>query len=95
MNMSGIKIPKLGPGLKSATPTAPKMPGVISPVQTSTSVKAPMKVGTQAVVKTPKSKKLPDATDKPSVFFKSEKVSNLKKSSIRKLRDFLERTRSK
>jgi hypothetical protein len=61
----------------------------------SMKVSNPMKVGDQATVKTPKSKKLPGATDKPSVFFKSEDFGSIKKPSIEKLRSFLEKNRSK
>jgi len=56
----------------------------------STSIPNPSKVGSTAV-KMPKSKKLPGALDKPSVFFKGEDFSNVKHSSVRKLRDFLNR----
>jgi len=55
-----------------------------------------MKVGSQAVVKTAKPKKLGQPGDKPSVFFgKSEEFKNIKKPSIEKLRAFLEKQRSK
>ena len=57
----------------------------------SASVPNPSKVGSVSV-KMPKSKKLPDATDKASVFFKSEDV---KHPSIQKLRDFLANKSSK
>lgn len=76
-------------GLKP-TQVAP-VPGVVSPTQTNTA--SPMKVGSQAVVKTAKPKKLGGALDKPSVFFKNEKSSN--KPSIENLRAFLERQRKK
>jgi hypothetical protein len=46
-------------------------------------------------LKMPKTKRLPDSTDKPSVFFKKEEFSNVKKPSIENLRSFLERNRSK
>ena len=82
---------KIG-GLKT-TPLTP-VPGVVSPTQTNTA--APNKVGSQAVVKAPKAKKLGQATDKPSVFFgKSEEFKNIKKSSIENLRVFLEKQRRK
>lgn len=82
---------KLG-GLKSAKLTP--VPGVISPTQSNTAT--PNKVGSQAVVKTPKPKKMGQALDKPSVFFgKSEQFKNIKKSSIENLRAFLEHQRSK
>ena len=93
--MSGIKLPKLGQGLKPTTPTSPKVPGVISPNPTSTSVSSPMKVGTSNTVKTPKSKKMPDPFGKPSLFFKNEEFGSPKKVSIQKLKAFLERKRSK
>lgn len=88
--MSGIKGLKIG-GMKPPTP--PKVPGVISPPSNNSA--SPMKVGSQAVVKTPKSKKMGQATDAPSVFFKSEDFKNIKKPSIENLRAFLERNRSK
>ena len=79
-------------GLKP-TAVAP-VPGVISPSQSNTA--SPMKVGTGAVVKTPKSKKMGQATDKPSIFFgKTEEFKSIKKSRIENLRHFLERNRSK
>lgn len=79
-------------GLKPTT-VAP-VPGVVSPTQTNSA--SPMKVGSQAVVKTAKPKKLGQPGDKPSVFFgKSEEFKNIKKPSIEKLRAFLEKQRSK
>ncbi len=56
----------------------------------SISVPNPSKVGSTAV-KMPKSKSMPDASDKPSVFFKKEDFETVKHPSIRKLRDFLKR----
>jgi hypothetical protein len=76
-------------GLKPAILTP--VPGVISPLDRNTG--SPMKVGSQAVVKAPKAKKMGQATDKPSVFFKSEK--SVKGTSIENLRFFLEKQRSK
>jgi|ERR1035437_2389745 hypothetical protein len=80
------------PGL---TPTKlTPVPGVISPSNSNTA--SPTKVGSQAVVKTPKAKKLGQATDKPSVFFgKTEEFKGIKKPSIENLRSFLEKQRSK
>ncbi len=79
-------------GLKPTTLTP--VPGVISPTQSGSA--SPMKVGTGAVVKTPKAKKPGQAADKPSVFFgKSEEFKNIKKPSIENLRIFLEQQRSK
>jgi hypothetical protein len=78
-------------GLKSTKLTP--VEGVISPIQTNTAT--PTKVGSQAVVKIPKSKKMGQATDKPSVFFKSEEFHGVKKPSIENLRAFLEKQRSK
>ena len=67
----------------------PKVPGApASPKTTS-----PMKVGEQATVKMPKAKKMADATDKPSVFFKTEEGS--KKVSPGKLRTFLDNKKEK
>jgi hypothetical protein len=83
MKIGGLKSTKLTP-----------VEGVISPTQTNTAT--PSKVGSQAVVKTPKPKKMAQATDKPSVFFgKSEQLKNIKKSSIENLRSFLEQQRRK
>lgn len=83
MKIGGLKPTKLTP-----------VPGVISPTQTNTAT--PNKVGSQAVVKQAKPKKMGQATDKPSVFFsKSEGFGNIKRPSIEKLRAFLERQRSK
>jgi len=74
-------------GLKP-TAVAP-VPGVISPTQSNAG--SPMKVGSQAVVKAPKAKKMGQASDKPSVFYKSE----FKKTSIENLRSFLEKQKNK
>jgi hypothetical protein len=68
--------------------------GVVSPISSNTA--SPMKVGTGAVVKVPKTKKLGQATDKPSVFFgKKEDFKSIKKPSIENLRVFLEQQRNK
>jgi hypothetical protein len=83
----GIKIG----GLKSTEITP--VPGVISPKNQNTA--SPTKVGSQAVVKQAKPKKLGQPTDKPSLFFKSEDFKNVKKASIEKLRVFLEQQRAK
>jgi hypothetical protein len=40
--------------------------------------------------KMPKPKKMPSATDKPSVFFKKEEIGNVKHPSVEKLRLFLQ-----
>ena len=78
-------------GLKP-TEVAP-VPGVLSPTISNTA--SPNKVGSQSVVKTAKAKKLGQATDKPSVFFKSEDFKGIKKSTIENLRCFLEQQRKK
>jgi hypothetical protein len=78
-------------GLKSTVLTP--VPGVVSPTQSNTV--APNKVGSQAVVKSPKAKKMGQAGDKPSVFFKSEEFQGIKKTSIENLRSFLEKTSNK
>ncbi len=78
-------------GLKP-TQVAP-VPGVVSPKNPNTAT--PGKVGSQAVVKTPKAKKMGQPGDKPSVFFKSEEFQRIKKTSIENLRSFLEKQRSK
>lgn len=81
--MAGLKTAKLTP-----------VPGVISPSNSNSAT--PTKVGSQAVVKTPKAKKMGQATDKPSVFFgKTEDFKNVKRPSIENLRSFLEKQRSK
>lgn len=54
-------------------------------------IKSPMKVGTSLTVKSPKAKSMPDATDKPSVFYKSENFTSVKHVSVQKLRDFLDK----
>lgn len=60
-----------------------------------TGIKNPLKTGTSLVVKTPKAKKMPEATDKPSKFFKNEDIGDVKRVSIQKLRDFLDKAKSK
>lgn len=88
MAIKGLKIG----GLKSDAPTP--VPGVISPKNSNTA--KPNKVGSQAVVKAPKAKKMGQPGDKPSVFFsKSEGYESIKKPSIEKLRAFLEKQRNK
>ena len=62
----------------------PKKPALPKPPTPTSSVKSPMKMGSTAV-KTPKTKKLPGALDKPSVFFKTEGTLN----GVDKLRAFL------
>jgi len=79
------------PGLKTAKLTP--VEGVISPTNANTA--SPGRVGSQAVVKTAKAKKSGQATDKPSVFFKSEEFQGVKKPSIENLRAFLEKQRTK
>jgi len=63
------------------------------PPKPTTSVKAPMKMGSTAV-KMPKAKKMADAFAKPSLFFKKEDFQGVKKPSIEKLRVFLEHVRA-
>jgi hypothetical protein len=62
----------------------------------SISIPNPAKVGSTAV-KMPKAKSMPDATAKPSVFFKKEQdsFSQVKHPTLCKLRDFLERKHRK
>jgi hypothetical protein len=81
---------KIG-GLKQTTITP--VPGVVSPTQSNSA--NPTQVGSQATVKQAKPKKPGQATDKPSVFFKSESIKPSKKTSIEKLRTFLEQRRNK
>lgn len=78
-------------GLKP-TAIAP-VPGVISPTNGNTA--SPNKVGSQATVKTPKSKKMGNAMDKPSVFYGSLNKGENKVNSINKLKSFLESHRTK
>jgi hypothetical protein len=78
-------------GLKTTSITP--VEGVISPKNQNTA--SPTKVGSQAVVKKAKPKKMGQPTDKPSVFYKSEEFKNIKKLSIENLRSFLEKQRSK
>jgi hypothetical protein len=86
----GIK--KISIGNLKSTPLTP-VEGVVTPISQNTT--APMKVGSQAVVKQAKPKKPGQATDKPSVFFKSEEFKHIKKPSIENLRRFLETQRRK
>jgi hypothetical protein len=78
-------------GLKLKIPAMPGLPKT----DVGTTIKDPMKTGTGLTVKTPKAKKLPDATDKPSLFFKNEDFSSVKHPSVQKLKDFLQKARSK
>jgi hypothetical protein len=87
--MKGIPKPSIG-GLKPTTPTP--VPGVLSPSNNNSG--SPMKVGSQAVVKTPKAKQMGQATDKPSVFFKSLDAPE-KSKGIDKLHSFLNKVKSK
>lgn len=78
-----MHIKKIGLGGLKQTAITP-VPGVASPAQQGT------------VVKAPKAKKMGQAGDKPSVFFgKSEAFKNIKKPSIEKLRVFMENQRNK
>jgi len=91
----GITKPSIG-GLKPTAITP--VSGVVSPSNDNTA--SPNKVGSQSVVKTPKPKKMGQATDKPSVFFKaemfkSENSKGIKHPSVENLRVFLEKQRSK
>lgn len=87
------ELAKSAMGGLTQTQIAP-VPGVVSPANQNTA--SPMKVGSQAVVKQAKPKKLGQALDKPSVFFgKSEHFKNIKKPSIENLRFFLEKQRKK
>ena len=86
-----IKIPSIGGSTKPAAADTSALIGAPPSVGgVSTAIKNPMKVGnTGMAMKTPKSKKLPDATDKPSVFYKSEGLP--KHPTTIKLRDFLDK----
>lgn len=65
-------------------------------MRSQTKVPNPMKTGEQSVAsKTPKAVKMPDASAKPSVFFKAEDYKGLKHPSTCKLRDFLSEKKSK
>lgn len=80
-------------------PGAPKIGSGTTPANntgaSATSVKNPMKTGSQATVKTPKTKKMADGFGKPSLFFKKENFGEPKKPSIQKLKAFLDKVRSK
>ena len=81
--LGGLKPPKLS-----------SVPGVISPTNTNTAT--PTKVGSQAVVKRAKPKKLGQALDKPSVFFgKTEQNQEFKQRSIVALHKFLSERKHK
>lgn len=82
MKMSGLKPTAITP-----------VPGVVSPANNNTG--SPNKVGSQAVVKAPKAKKMGQATDKPSVFYKSEQNQSFKKQSIKTLHEFLTKQKAK
>jgi hypothetical protein len=96
MNISGK--PKLGLGLGTGLKisiSTPSVPGLPKAAGNNPTVKSPMKVGTSLTVKTPKPKSMPDATDKPSVFFKNEGISTAKHPSVQKLRAFLDKSKLK
>lgn len=78
-------------GLQSTKLTP--VPGVVSPKNSNTAT--PHKVGSQAVVKTPKSKKMGQATDKPSQFYKNEENQSVNMNGVQKLKTFLQNTKSK
>lgn len=67
-------------------PKTPKTPGAPP---------SPAKPTTSTAVKMPKSKKLPDATDKPSIFFKNEQNFEPKHTTLRNLKTFLDNTKRK
>ncbi len=90
----------LGKPLAGIKLKMPKMPTAVSAAATpASSVGAPppvkpMNAG-QVGVRTPKSKSMPDATDKPSVFYKGEQDAGTptsKSSSVQKLKDFLSKS---
>jgi hypothetical protein len=87
-----MHIKKLSIGGLKPTPLTP-VPGVVSPLSSNTA--SPNKVGSQAVVKTPKAKKPGQATDKASVFYGSLGKAENKVNSINKLQSFLESHRAK
>lgn len=60
----------------------------------SPSLKVPS-VSIPSATKMPKAKRLPDASDKPSKFFKSEDFEKIKHPSVRKLKRFLDKKRTK
>lgn len=66
-----------------------KMPSI----NKGTGMPAPTKVGTQATVKNPKAKRMPDPWAKPSLFYKSENKQI--KPSIEKLSTFLNNTKQR
>lgn len=89
-----LKMPSMG-GLPKPEMALSKVPGAPAPVQQTSGSEAPMKVGQQATVKTPKAKKMATALDKPSQFYKSEDFKSIKKPSIENLRAFLHKHRTK
>lgn len=105
----GLKLPtivgaKTNTGSSEKTVAAligsPKPPASSAPAAPSAAVggkpiQSPMKVGTSLTVKTPKAKSMPDSTDKPSVFFKTEDISVKKHPTVQKLRDFLDKKHKK
>lgn len=88
-----LKMPSMG-ALPKPELGLSKVPGAPAPVK-ATGASSPMKVGQQATVKTPKAKKMGDALDKPSQFYKSEDFQGIKKPSIENLRAFLHKHRTK
>lgn len=95
--MSLLGKPKLGGGLgKGIKLSIPPAPGLPKAAGNNPTVKSPMKVGTSLTVKTPKPKSMPDATDKPSVFYKSEsKPTKQSKKGTHKLQEFIKNTKLK
>ena len=81
MAIKGLKMSGLKP--TELTP----VPGVVSPTKST--------MGTRTAVQAPKAKKLGQATDKPSQFYKSEDFKSIKRASIENLRSFLEQHRAK
>lgn len=83
LKIANVKVPAPVAGISKP---ASSIPGVVTD---------PVKPAKGLTIKTPKQKSLPDATDKPSLFFKNEDFSQTKHASVRKLRDFIQKTRSK
>lgn len=70
-----------------------KKADIPKPPAPTTSVKAPMKMGSTAV-KMPKAKKLPAVGAKPSLFFKTEN-NEKKKNGVQALNDFIAKVKQK
>lgn len=87
-------MPKV-PGVDKPKASGIQNPIGVQPVAPSigmtTAMANPMKVGSQATVKTPKPKGMAQANDKPSKFFKGEVNTAIREKGVQKLNVFLNR----